>query len=177
MADDWQPVNSRLLGEETEITLETLNTNSVVVELQSGGEIINLEVVENKFTIPAAVNPGVVQWRVILDGEGPTQTSPWFRLSAVEPGWEVDETALYLQGFALLILFAGLVLVQKPSSTSEVENKYDNTAEVNSQFGAIQEESQMQTNTVRPLPAGGLPDGWTMEQWEYYGHEYQGGFQ
>ena len=56
--------------------METLNTDSVVVELQSGGEIINLEVVENKFTIPAAVNPGVVQWRVILDGEGPTQTSP-----------------------------------------------------------------------------------------------------
>ena len=57
LADDWQPVNSRLLGEETEITLETLNTDSVVVELQSGGEIINLEVVENKFTIPAAEIP------------------------------------------------------------------------------------------------------------------------
>jgi hypothetical protein len=24
-----------------------------------------------------------------------------------------------------------------------------------------------------PLPEGGLPAGWTMEQWAYYGHQYQ----
>ena len=23
-----------------------------------------------------------------------------------------------------------------------------------------------------PLPAGGLPEGWTMDQWKWYGHEY-----
>ena len=23
-----------------------------------------------------------------------------------------------------------------------------------------------------PLPASGLPEGWTMEQWEYYGQQY-----
>jgi hypothetical protein len=22
------------------------------------------------------------------------------------------------------------------------------------------------------LPEGGLPDGWTTEQWKWYGHEY-----
>ncbi len=23
-----------------------------------------------------------------------------------------------------------------------------------------------------PLPPGGLPDGWTMEQWEHYGQQW-----
>ena len=23
-----------------------------------------------------------------------------------------------------------------------------------------------------PLPEGGLPEGWTMDQWKWYGHEY-----
>ena len=23
-----------------------------------------------------------------------------------------------------------------------------------------------------PLPEGGLPDGWTMDQWRWYGHEW-----
>ena len=27
-----------------------------------------------------------------------------------------------------------------------------------------------------PLPAGGLPEGWTMEQWQHYGHQYQDQF-
>lgn len=28
-------------------------------------------------------------------------------------------------------------------------------------------------NQVLPLPESGLPPGWTMEQWEHYGHQYQ----
>ena len=26
--------------------------------------------------------------------------------------------------------------------------------------------------TGPPIPQGGLPDGWTMEQWGHYGHQY-----
>ena len=34
---------------------------------------------------------------------------------------------------------------------------------------------QQQSSTLEtlPLPEGGLPDGWTMEQWQHYGHKYQ----
>ena len=174
LSDEWEPVNTRGLGEETEITLQTVNTDSATIELKNGAEIITIPVVDDKFVIPAAVNPGVVEWRVILEGEGPTQFSPWFRLTAQEPGWEVDEFALYLQGFALFILCIGLVILQRPKGENIEVNKYDNTQEVSTQFGRIQsspapiEEPQIGP----PLPEGGLPAGWTMEQWEYYGQEH-----
>ena len=31
------------------------------------------------------------------------------------------------------------------------------------------------TASVAPLPAEGLPNGWTEEQWEWYGHDYLAG--
>jgi hypothetical protein len=30
----------------------------------------------------------------------------------------------------------------------------------------------MPTPPAPPLPPTGLPDGWTMEQWAAYGHQY-----
>ncbi len=176
LSEEWEPVNIRGLGEETEITLQTVNTDSATIELKNGAEIITIPVVDDKFVIPAAVNPGVVEWRVILEGEGPTQNSPWFRLTAQEPGWEVDEFALYLQGFALFILCVGLVVLQRPKSEEIESNKYDNTEDVASQFGRIQGSSpamvDLPATTGPPIPEEGLPEGWTMEQWEYYGQEH-----
>lgn len=174
LSEDWEPINKRELGEETVITLETVNTKTASVELKSGGEIILLPVIDDKFTIPPAVNPGVVEWRVILEGEGPTQISPWFRLTAQEPGWDVDEFALYIQSFALFIICIGIVIIRKPGYSNSKDSKYDNTSEINSQIEQIDyaKHTTGQGSTGPPLPEGGLPDGWNMEQWEYYGHEY-----
>ena len=165
-----EPTNTRGLGEETTITLETMNTNFATVELMNGGEVVVIPVVDNQFTIPAAVNPGIVQWRVILEGEGPTQTSPWFRITAQEPGWEVDETALYLQSIALFLLCAGLVIMQRPNN-EDVMKDYDNTDHVAATVETI-EYTVSDASQPPPIPADGIPDGWTMEQWEYYGHEH-----
>jgi uncharacterized membrane protein len=33
-------------------------------------------------------------------------------------------------------------------------------------------QGDVSTPTPPPLPASGLPDGWTAEQWKHYGHEY-----
>ena len=182
LSEDWTPTNQREIGVETIITIETINVESATVELMNGAEIITIPVVDNEFTIPAAVNPGTVQWRLVMEGEGPTQYSPWFRITAQEPGWQVDETALYLQGVALFLLCAGLVVLRRKDEENLLKD-YDNTAHLNESSFENQDPLQVQpideqvtiTNDVQqtpPLPATGLPQGWTMEQWEYYGQEH-----
>jgi hypothetical protein len=182
LSEDWTPTNQREIGVETIITIETINVESATVELMNGAEIITIPVVDNEFTIPAAVNPGTVQWRLIMEGEGPTQYSPWFRITAQEPGWQVDETALYLQGVALFLLCVGLVVLRRKDE-GDILKDYDNTAHLNESVFENQDSPQSQpideqvtiTNEVQqvpPLPATGLPEGWTMEQWEYYGQEH-----
>ena len=88
---EWEPVNTRLIGEETEITLQTLNTDSLQLWAENGGGI-TIPVVDNKFTIPAAVNPGAVEWRVIMKAK--VYNIVHGSRPAQEPGWEVDEFAL-----------------------------------------------------------------------------------
>ena len=160
LSPDWQPPNSRQIGESTTIKLETLFAETVSVELKNGGQITNLQVTNGEFTIPASVNEGVVEWRVIMEGEGPTQTSPWFRLTASAPGWEIDETNLYIQGTALLLLCLGLVLSFRTSTVSYLKEYSDNPL------------SQKSDSNGPPIPEGGIPEGWTEEQWAYYGQEH-----
>ena len=179
LAADWEPVNSRTIGEETVIEIETEDVDSIEVEIKQGSEVITMTVDDSTFTVPAALNPGVVEWRVVMHGEGPSQTSPWFRLTAVEQGWEVDEMALYLQGIAVLLLCAALVNIKRPDN--EIETKvYDNTDQIATQSVepiSLQPESRWsqqptQQNSGPPLPPEGLPAGWTMEQWIHYGQEH-----
>ena len=59
-----------------------------------------------------------------------------------------------------------------------------NDAVANSMYGGAQEIFQQPVAApvpvatqvppgALPLPPEGLPAGWTMEQWAYYGHQYQ----
>ena len=34
---------------------------------------------------------------------------------------------------------------------------------------SVEQKSEFQ---ALPLPEGGLPEGWTQEQWAHYGHQY-----
>ena len=37
---------------------------------------------------------------------------------------------------------------------------------------AEEEDTPQMPSEAPPLPEGGLPDGWTMDQWRWYGHEW-----
>ena len=186
LAADFMPPTLRTIDTPTELNIQTQFTETLQFEWKSEDGLILNSVVntsgDNSWTatIPAALQPTTVQWRVILEGEGPTQTTPWFILAAEESSWEVEEGAVYLQAFALLFMTAGIVLLLQTRLTKNPPvSKYDDTSIVAASLalGEVQAMPQNTTTetTLAPIPEGGLPNGWTEEQWEWYGHDYLAG--
>ena len=127
---EYQPPTSREIGKSTTLCLETIAASDVVIEWREpSGESYQVETIQNNgcwnAVLPSALSASTIEWRAILDGEGPQQTTPWFSLTSVEPTWEADETALMLQSIAHLVLFFGLVLlVQKPKRSDDEFKDY-----------------------------------------------------
>jgi hypothetical protein len=125
---EYQPPTSREVGESTTLCLETIAASDVVIEWREpSGESYQVETIQNNgcwnAVLPSALSPSTIEWRAILDGEGPQQTTPWFSLTSAEPTWEADETALLLQSIAHFVLFFGLVLLVRKPKRSDDEFK------------------------------------------------------
>jgi len=122
---EYEPPTSREIGQSTNLCLKTIAASNVVIEWREpSGQSYQLETTQNnecwRAELPSALTASTVEWRAILDGEGPQQITPWFSLSSVEPTWEADETALMLQSIAHIILFFGVVLlVRKPKPNED----------------------------------------------------------
>ena len=127
---EYQPPASREVGESTTLCLKTISASDVVIEWREpSGESYQVETTQNNgcwnAVLPSALSVSTIEWRAILDGEGPQQTTPWFSLASVEPTWKADETALLLQSIAHLVLFFGLVLlVRKPKQIDDEFKDY-----------------------------------------------------
>ena len=94
-------------------------------------------------------------------------------------------------GVIIAALLAGLMFMRGGNGGNSPEKMVDwanelpaNDAVANSMYGGAQEIFQQPVAApapavaqvpagAPPLPPGGLPAGWTMEQWAYYGHQYQ----
>ena len=125
---EYQPPTSREIGESTTLCLKTIAANDVVIEWREpSGESYQVETAQNNgcwnAVLPSALSASTIEWRAILDGEGPQQTTPWFSLASAEPTWEADETALLLQSIAHFVLFFGLVLLVRKPKRSDDEFK------------------------------------------------------
>ncbi|MBT6644421.1 MAG: hypothetical protein HOB52_01285, partial [Euryarchaeota archaeon] len=122
------------------------------------------------------------------NGEGPTQTTPWFALISQEPAWQVEEPALFLQGMAMMLLFAGLIMLQRPSggsggekipiavdATALVEATHFATSQLPPPLASAPATLPQLIPTSAPMPTiplEGIPTGWSMEQWRHYGQGY-----
>lgn len=178
---DFKPPTSRLIGETTTLEITTLQADQFTIEWRYEDGPINVQILNSTETnvwfteFPAALQPSTLQWRAVLDGEGPIQTTPWFTLLSEEPSWEVDQIAVYMQAFALLTFVAGLVLVLQSRFTRREETKaYDQTMAVLSLSPSDEHDSILES-TGPPIPKEGLPDGWNEDQWSWYGHDYLAG--
>ena len=125
---EYQPPTSREIGESTTLCLETIAASDVVIEWREpSGESYQVETTQNNgcwnAVLPSALSASTIEWRAILDGEGPQQTTPWFSLASAEPTWEADETALLLQSIAHFVLFFGVVLLVRKPKRSDDEFK------------------------------------------------------
>ena len=182
LAADFTPSTQRLLNSPTELVLHTEYTESLQFEWMGEDGLIQNSIVntsgENRWivSLPAALQPTSIQWRVVLEGDGPEQTSPWFTLTAEQASWEVSQNAVYLQAFALLFMTAGIVIsLQSRFTIAPSISKYDEAPAVLEAATPVPVPDASVATSVAPLPAEGLPNGWTEQQWEWYGHDYLAG--
>ena len=182
LAADFTPPTQRLLNSPTELVIHTEFTESLHFEWMAEDGLLQNSIVNTSedgswiVSLPAALQPTSIQWRVVMEGVGPEQTSPWFTLTAEQASWGVSQNAVYLQAFALLFLTAGIVLSLQSRFTSiPTISKYDEAPAVLEATAPTSSPDLSDTASVAPLPAEGLPNGWTEEQWEWYGHDYLAG--
>ncbi|DAC10796.1 MAG TPA: hypothetical protein D7I09_02445 [Candidatus Poseidoniales archaeon] len=111
LSEGFQPPVMRTVGESTVIRLTTEAVHDLDVEWRVDGGAVRTAAATSQdngvwtFEIPASLAPVLVEWRVHLEGEGPTQTTPWVALQSQEPTFESDDMTVYAQAFAMLVAF------------------------------------------------------------------------
>ena len=94
-----------------------------------------------------------------------------------------DDANPFIQLLIISLLIAGLVIFikrgqKKKDSVWDADDLPTIMAPLEapsiSAFGGVEESSieNLETKQPLPLPEDGLPPGWSMEQWEHYGHQY-----
>ena len=124
--EDFTPITTREVGEDLTVLLHTKYTDAAQVEWRTeDGAVIQATVNSTEanywqFTLPAAISPSTIEWRAALSGEGPSQTTPWFAVSAQITPDEVDALPIYLQGLAMgLVLFGAVLALQRPTRQTD----------------------------------------------------------
>ena len=179
-------------GETKEITITVDVTETTLKNLNDETLTVNLTVWARSETVSDAANAVMEVNLIRMDSSS---------ASGEDTGSGFPLEAIAMWGVFLLIIVGGVVVLLSILRTEEEEDEYANWGEdgyedsLSATYGAVAAAPSIPTSMPTPapaptapapapaaaavsedagppLPAGGLPAGWTMEQWKHYGQQW-----
>ena len=204
-SEDWAKyISVRIDNDDRQFSLESDQSRTITVEVQANEvALLNLpsDTVTVNFTIyatsltvadaPTAKLTVVLQKQTSTAGEGDGASS--------EDDGELVKNIVLWSGFLIVvgvlgfITFKILTTIEKEDDLDDWDDMYQDS--LTATYGAVAAAPTVPMSAPPspepmavpeaappalasagpPLPPGGLPDGWTMEQWEHYGQQYLDG--
>ena len=176
-------------GETKEITLTVDVSETTLKNLNDDTLTVNVTVWARSETVSDAANAMLEVTLVRMD------TASANGGEDADAGFPVEAVAMW--GVFLLIIVGGVVVLLSILRTEEEEDEYANWGEegyedsLSATYGAVAAAPSIPASmptpapaaapapaapvvqdSTPPLPDGGLPAGWTMEQWKHYGQQW-----
>ena len=176
------------------VTIEIEARESSLINLPSDTVTVNFTIYASSLTVadsPTAKLTVVLQKQTASNGDGDGASS--------EDDGELVKNIVLWSGFLIVVCVLGfitfkiLTTIEKEDDMDDWDDMYQDS--LTATYGAVaaaptvpmsappspepvampESTPPAPVSTGPPLPPGGLPDGWTMEQWEHYGQQYLDG--
>ena len=179
----WEPVNSRPLGESSELSMPVVNATDVTLEYRiAEGPIISSTASQDGemwvSTLPAALSDISLSYRVVMSNDEFTESTGWIVVSNEVDSYDADLSAVRLQSLALMLGSIALCIsVQRrmsrtPSSMLNEPESALISADQTSMVSAPEPMIPQQAAPALALDDPRRPQGWTDEQWLHYGPDH-----
>ena len=179
---------------ERTVTVQVQVSEATLINLPSDSMTVNFTIYATSLTVadsPTAKLTVVLQKQTASNGEGDGASS--------EDDGELVKNIVLWSGFLIVVCVLGfitfkiLTTIEKEDDMDDWDDMYQDS--LTATYGAVaaaptvpmsappspepvampEPTPPAPVSAKPPLPPGGLPDGWTMEQWEHYGQQYLDG--
>ena len=164
--DDWNTVST--------VSIDAPTGRVVQVKLNAVAEGISGDTLEHRVLLldsgvekeRISISPLLIKEEVDRDGDALANQIADSQLSVV----------MYLIALGAMSYAVWTMVQMRRIKRGEEVDESDQTAvvaeEMSGKVVPTLEQPTQDVQPVLPLPPTGLPDGWTMEQWSHYGHQY-----
>ena len=179
----WEAMNSRALGESSELSMPVINATTVTLEYRIGdGPTISTAATQEGdmwvATLTAALSDIELSYRVVMSNEEFTESTGWISVGNEIDAYQADLSAVRLQSLALMLGSIALCIsIQRRMSRSASSSLNEPEAALISadQTSMVTAPGPMvapQTAPALALDDPRRPPGWTDEQWLHYGPDH-----